>query len=66
MHTNNNLDSILLDSRLKLAARANGSLESIHIQQVAGPVGVTMQAAERELATHSLDRGKEGPPCPNT
>ena len=58
MHTNNNLESIrqLLESRLKDAARAKGSRESIHIQQVADPVDMTMQAAERELAMYSLDR----------
>ena len=58
MHTNNNLKSIrqLLESRLKDAARAKGSRESIHIQRVADPVDMTTQAAERELAMHSLDR----------
>ena len=58
MHTNNNLKSIrqLLESRLKDAARAKGLRESIHIQQVADPIDMTTQAAERELAMHSLDR----------
>ena len=58
MHTNNNLKSIrqLLESRLKDAARAKGLRESIHIQQVADPIDMTTQAAERELAMHNLDR----------
>ena len=58
MHTNNGFNSIrqLLESRLKDAVKANGSLESIRIQQVADPVDMTTQAAERELAMHSLDR----------
>lgn len=58
MHTNNNLESIrqLLESRLKDTAGANGFRESIHIQQAADPIDMTMQAAERELAMHSLDR----------
>jgi len=53
-----NLESIreLLESRLKDAIRTEGSRESIRIQQVADPVDMTMQAAERELAVHSLDR----------
>jgi len=58
MNTNKNIESIrqLLESRLKDAARARGSRESIHIQRVADPIDMTMQAAERELAMHSLDR----------
>ena len=34
----------------------SGSRESIQIQQAADPVDMTLQAAERELAMHSLDR----------
>ena len=46
----------LLDSRLKEATKKQASRESIQIQQVADPVDMTMQAAERELATQSMDR----------
>ena len=58
MHTNNGYKSIrqLLESRLMDAVKANGSRESIRIQQVADPIDMTMQAAERELAMHTLDR----------
>lgn len=58
MHTNNGFRSIrqLLESRLMDAVKANGSRESIRIQQVADPIDMTMQAAERELAMHTLDR----------
>lgn len=58
MCTKDNLESIrqLLESHLKDAARAKESRESIHIQQAADPIDMTTQAAERELAMHSLDR----------
>ena len=56
MHTN--LESVrqLLESRLKEATQTEGSRESIRIQQVADPVDMTSQAAERELAMQRLDR----------
>ena len=56
MHTN--LESVrqLLESRLKEATQTKGSRESIRIQQVADPVDMTLQAAEREMAMQSLDR----------
>jgi DnaK suppressor protein len=55
MHTN--LESVrqLLESRLKEATQTEGSRESIRIQQVADPVDMTSQAAEREMAMQSLD-----------
>jgi len=45
-----------IESRLKEAMQVGGSRESIHIQQVADPVDMTLQAAEREMAMHDLDR----------
>ena len=46
----------LLESRLKEATQRDGSRESIRIQQVADPVDMTLQAAEREIAMQGLDR----------
>ena len=45
-----------LESLLKQTAPTRGSRESIHVDRVADPLDVTQQAAERELALHSLDR----------
>ena len=45
-----------LKSRLNEATQIGGSRESIRIQQVADPVDMTLQAAEREMAMQSLDR----------
>ena len=45
-----------LESRLKEATQIGGSRESIRVQQVADPVDMTLQAAEREMAMQSLDR----------
>jgi DnaK suppressor protein len=45
-----------LESRLRQSIPTQGLRESIHIQQVADPTDLTQQAAERELALHSLDR----------
>lgn len=45
-----------LESRLKEAMQAEGLRESIRIQQVADPVDMTLQAAEREMAMNNLDR----------
>lgn len=53
-----NLESVrqLLESRLKDATARDGSRESIRIQQVADPVDMTLQSAQREMAVQSLDR----------
>lgn len=53
-----NLESIrdILESRLKEASQMGRSRESIRIEQAADPVDMTLQAAEREMATQSLDR----------
>jgi DnaK suppressor protein len=53
-----NFESVrqILQSRLREATQMGASRESIRIQQVADPVDMTMQAAERELAMRSLDR----------
>jgi len=56
MHMNLKSVRQLLESRLKEATQTEGSLESIRIQQVADPVDMTLQAAERELAMRGLDR----------
>jgi DnaK suppressor protein len=53
-----NLESArqLLESRLKEATQRDGSRESIRIQQAADPIDMTLLAADREMAMHSLDR----------
>ena len=56
MHTNLRSVRQLLESRLKEATQTEGSRESIHIQQVADPIDMTVQAAEREMAMQGLDR----------
>jgi DnaK suppressor protein len=56
MHTSLKSVRQLLESRLKEATQTEGSRESIRIQQVADPVDMTSQAAERELAMQGLDR----------
>ena len=56
-----NLESFrdILESRLKEASQMGRSRESIRIEQAADPVDMTLQAAEREMATQSLDRDAE-------
>ena len=56
MRTNVELVRQILESRLKEATKMGGSRESIRIEQVADPVDMTLQAAEREMAMQSLDR----------
>jgi DnaK suppressor protein len=56
MKANLELVRQLLESQLKQTAPTRGLRESIHIHQVADPLDVTQQAAEREVALHSLDR----------
>jgi DnaK suppressor protein len=46
----------ILESRLQAAARSRGLRDAIPIDQVADPLDMTQQAAERELAVHNLDR----------
>jgi DnaK suppressor protein len=46
----------ILESQLKEAAPTQGLRESIRIHQVADPVDLTQQAADREMAVHNLDR----------
>jgi DnaK suppressor protein len=46
-----------LESQLREAAHSHASRESIRIHQVADPVDMTQQAAEREMAVANLDRG---------
>ena len=56
MHSNLEAVRQVLETRLKEAIQSEGSRESIRIQQVADPVDMTLQAAERELAMKGLDR----------
>src|SRR5215469_17712081 len=56
MQPNLNAVRKTLESRLEEAMPTRGLRESIHIVQVADPVDVTQQAAERELATRNIDR----------
>ena len=48
-----------LESHLKRATPNQGIRESIRIHQVADPLDMTQQAAERDLAIANLDRGTE-------
>jgi DnaK suppressor protein len=47
----------MLESRMREVAPTRGLRESIRIHQVADPLDMTQQAAEREIAVGSLDRG---------
>ena len=53
-----NLESIrqILESQLQAASPTRHLRESIQIHQVADPVDMTQQAAEREMAVRGLDR----------
>ena len=46
----------LLDSQLKKAAFSHGGSDSIRIQQLADPIDMTQEAAERDIAVQILDR----------
>jgi DnaK suppressor protein len=47
----------MLESRMREVAPTRGLRESIRIHQVADPLDMTQQAAEREIAVHNIDRG---------
>jgi DnaK suppressor protein len=53
-----NLEAVrqMLESRMREVAPTRGLRESIRIHQVADPLDMTQQAAEREIAVHNLDR----------
>ncbi len=53
-----NLESVrkMLESRMREVAPTRGLRESIRIHQVADPLDMTQQAAERDIAVHNLDR----------
>ena len=53
----NELFRQVLKSKLNEAVAATGSRDSIRIQQVADPIDMTQEAAERELAMQNLHRG---------
>src|SRR5437879_13282934 len=46
----------ILESHLKAASSGRASGESIHIHQVADPIDMTQEAAEREFAGRMLER----------
>ena len=46
----------ILEARLQAAAPSRGLRDAIRIHQVADPLDMTQQAAEREIAVHNLDR----------
>ena len=46
----------VLESRLKRAAPTRGTRDSIRIDQLADPIDMTQQAAEREITVQNLDR----------
>ena len=56
MKANLGLVRRVLESQLKEAAPTRGLRESIRIHQVADPLDMTQQAAEREVAVLNLDR----------
>ena len=56
MKTNLGLVRRVLESQLKEAAPTRGLRESIRIHQVADPLDMTQQAAQREVAVLNLDR----------
>ena len=56
MKANLGLVRRVLESQLKEAAPTRGLRESIRINQVADPLDMTQQAAEREVAVLNLDR----------
>jgi DnaK suppressor protein len=56
MKTNFESARQILESQLREAAPTQELRESIRIHQVADPVDLTQQAAEREMAVHNLDR----------
>ena len=47
----------VLNSKINEAIATTGLRDSIRIQQVADPIDMTQQAAERELAMENLHRG---------
>ena len=53
----NELFRQVVKSKLNEAVAATGSRDSIRIQQVADPIDMTQEAAERELAMQNLHRG---------
>jgi RNA polymerase-binding transcription factor len=56
MEVNLKLIREALEAKLKGTIPTRGLRESIHIQRAADPADLTQQAAERDLAVHSLDR----------
>ena len=57
MQSNLELFRQVLKSQINEAVAATGSRDSIRIQQVADPIDMTQEAAERELAMQNLHRG---------
>jgi DnaK suppressor protein len=57
MQSNLELLRQVLKSKMNEAAGTAGSRDSIRIHQVADPIDMTQQAAERELAMQNLHRG---------
>ena len=47
----------ILESQVKEAAPTRGLSDSIRIQQLADPIDMTQEAAERDVAVQILDRG---------
>ena len=57
MQSNLELFRQVLKSKINEAVATTGSRDSIRIQQVADPIDMTQQAAEREMAMQNLHRG---------
>jgi DnaK suppressor protein len=57
MQSNFELLRQVLKSKINEAVATPGLLDSIRIHQVADPIDMTQQAAEREMAVRSLHRG---------
>jgi DnaK suppressor protein len=54
--TNQELTRQILESKLRETAPIRGLRDSIRIYQVADPIDMTQEAAEREMAVQNLDR----------
>jgi len=57
MKTDVTLALQILDAQLKQATSSKPSGDAIRIHQVADPIDMTQEAAERDLAVQMLDRG---------
>ena len=57
MKTDLNMAREILEAHLKAASSSHRFSDSIHIQQMADPLDMTQEAAQRDVAVQILDRG---------